>query len=457
MNLQCCLHRGGISVEGVITYEDKVVTFTPTQTLSHGASYTVTVTTAVQDIYGTPLVEDYSWSFSVMEAANDMIAAGSERDTEGNLLITNDLPEALYLYSEGVVLKEIPANAANFLVMVPNGGFAQTLKIWKVAAVTNTASPSEAELFKRWELVLSRTAVPQGECPLWTIKGRTVGTASGTLSFRYPSTGQDGLAVIYSVDIFLNARTGAKITSLAPGMTNKKIGLEYGFYVVHYRYWYDNPNDLDPAYEIGWIETAGDGNPIQAPINAANDPYSLTVPIFYHCTCGGKGSVTIVNSTGQYVQIFANNEKIEDLHIATVPTDGLSILGPNGGSYTFLIPEDVYNMQAKSLSANTTIVSLGHVEAIELYDYTWVVDATTTTHTISVTNTTGETLTLHDHTTGNYLGYRIASGSTVNIVVDSTVTGLRALDRWGDWGNYVELAGPSWMISALIAVDITPP
>ena len=46
------------------------------------------------------------------------------------------------------------------------------------------------------------------------------------LLFNYPSVDETGASVIYSVDVFINNKTGSKITALGPGMQGKKVGLE---------------------------------------------------------------------------------------------------------------------------------------------------------------------------------------------------------------------------------------
>ena len=440
-------------ITGTFAYDERVLTFTPTEALRYSTAYSVTITTDIQNTEGNTLVGSYVWSFTTVERG-----ISDQSEAEGNLLIVNHSTESLYLYHDGEILREIPGGAASFLVMVNNSGTAQTMKIWKVSDVSDTESPPDDDLFKRWDLVLSQAPIPPAECPIWIIPADGPGgTTSGTLSFTYPSIGRDGLEVLYSVDIYLNAKTGAKITSIAPGMTDKKIGLEYGYYVIYYLHWYDDPNDIAGLYDIGWIETATDGQPIQTLINLANDTRELEVPIYYGPNDGRNGNITIINNTDQYIKIYANNTPIEELFITTDPTAGLSILEPKGGSYTYLIPQEVYNMQAKSIVTNQILSSSANAEVIELYDYSWVVDTAISYRTVNITNNTNERLTLHDHATGEYLGYVIDAGEASAVSIDSSITDLRALDSWGELGNYQQAVASSWSLTALIAIDLKPP
>ena len=131
-------------------------------------------------------------------------------------------------------------------------------------------NPSEESLYRRWDVVLSTDSDPSNRAT-WVITDRTSGgSASGTLLFSYSDTGADELKNIYSADVFLNNKDGAKITALSPGTANKKVGVEYGYYPVYYRYWYDDPNDSAGAEEVGWVEENSAGEAIYVLLNGAN-------------------------------------------------------------------------------------------------------------------------------------------------------------------------------------------
>jgi len=55
---------GGYSVPGNVTYSNKTATFVPSTALSKNTLYTVTLTTAVRDLAGNHLADNYSWSFT---------------------------------------------------------------------------------------------------------------------------------------------------------------------------------------------------------------------------------------------------------------------------------------------------------------------------------------------------------------------------------------------------------
>jgi hypothetical protein len=61
---------GGAAVAGAVTYNsnNKSAIFTPTSNLAAGTTYSGTVTTGVQDLFGNPLAVAYTWSF--ITAAN---------------------------------------------------------------------------------------------------------------------------------------------------------------------------------------------------------------------------------------------------------------------------------------------------------------------------------------------------------------------------------------------------
>jgi hypothetical protein len=67
---------GGAAVTGVVTASasGKVFTFTPTVPLALSTGYTVTITTAAQDVYGNAMAANYMWTFTT--GASTCVAAG---------------------------------------------------------------------------------------------------------------------------------------------------------------------------------------------------------------------------------------------------------------------------------------------------------------------------------------------------------------------------------------------
>lgn len=64
---------GGTAVSGTVAYtaETKTATFTPTTLLEIDTTYTVTITTAVEDEAGNPMAATYSWSFTTGSAIDN--------------------------------------------------------------------------------------------------------------------------------------------------------------------------------------------------------------------------------------------------------------------------------------------------------------------------------------------------------------------------------------------------
>jgi len=185
------------------------------------------------------------------ENTDNSISLSNKSDAQGNIYLVNTTSSILYLYNQDKVLKEIPADSSRFLIYVPNDGFAKILKIWKKEDVEDINKPEEDKLFRRWDVVLDITTNAEKRAT-WIIK-QNGGLASGTLIFNYSEESENNIPAIYSVDVFLNSKNGSKITSLSPGTEDKKIGIEYGYHVIYYRYWYDDPGDTQGAEEIKYF------------------------------------------------------------------------------------------------------------------------------------------------------------------------------------------------------------
>ena len=56
--------QGATAVAGVVTYTGSTASFTPSSALSSNVTYTATVTTGAKNLAGTPLTNDYVWTFS---------------------------------------------------------------------------------------------------------------------------------------------------------------------------------------------------------------------------------------------------------------------------------------------------------------------------------------------------------------------------------------------------------
>lgn len=90
------LHDGETVIEGELTYADSQVTFTPAAPLALLADYSVTITTAVTDAEGAPLLDEHASTFTTRDGAWSTVDAAS-----GHIYI---FPEVLPIAGNGDVL-----------------------------------------------------------------------------------------------------------------------------------------------------------------------------------------------------------------------------------------------------------------------------------------------------------------------------------------------------------------
>ncbi len=394
-----------------------------------------------------------SYTEVVTEDTDAPISLSDKSDAQGNIYIVNTTSSILYLYNQDKVLKEIPADSSRFLIYVPNDGFAKILKIWKKEDVEDINKPEEDKLFRRWDVVLDITTNAEKRAT-WIIK-QNGGLASGTLTFNYSEESENNIPAIYSVDVFLNSKNGSKITSLSPGTENKKIGIEYGYHVIYYRYWYDDPGDTQGAEEIGWIEKDSDENIIGVVINANGDNKKINVPININSPVGRAGKLNISNDRNQDLQIFVSNDvfnskPIEEIVISNVSITGLSYLEKNA-SYTFDIPEGEYKLEAKTLtkSGKIEVVQEGRVFVIMQNNATWVLDEEIEMKEIEITNNTNAKVTIHNLENGEYLGIWCESGRTKTFEINAEIESLKAINWFGVGTASLTEMSDTWIIEEL--------
>lgn len=308
-----------------------------------------------------------------------------EADPSGNLLIINNSGERLVLYKDEYIVKKIPASATDYLVNIPNPGegtIELDLYLWEDVQL-DPNNPDPQKVFKKWLVPLANSTDIE-ERATWHISGATQYTNVATINLSYYG-GTDEF-----VDVFLNGRTGAKIASLMPGQQNKKVGVDYGNYTLHYLYWFSDQNSNQGFEERGWIENQivdGEEYPIWLVLNENRKDVTIIIPHLGSAQSSGMkyGNMHITNMTPEPVQIFAGDRMIEDVCFLEhgIP-ENLSTLDAYG-DYVFILPiygEDVteadYIMSAKHLTNGSTIES-ATIKVIVDEEVQWIVDGVTDT------------------------------------------------------------------------------
>ncbi len=336
---------------------------------------------------------------------------------EGNLSITNQTDEVLYLYkdNEQQPVKCIPAFAENFIVNVPNNELAICkLKIWKASQLADKFSPNINNVYRQWSVALSNTTAPE-ERANWLITENDNYEGSGTLELTYPSKDDYGQEVIYQVDVFLNSKTGAKLASLQPGIEAKKVSVDYGVQYLYFRYWYSDPNSSSGEItELGWT----DGNVVV--INYEHQVSEINIP-FYYSNIGKFGELLVINKTSKPITIYTNDALIESIAKVDGSTAGLSII-PGNSETKFLIPVNTYKITAKTFDGSSTVVSFTNIDILQ--NEVAVKQVGITHQTIHLLNNTDETLLLYNFD-DEYLGAAMAKGeSTGSFLVPASLDSL---------------------------------
>ncbi len=325
-----------------------------------------------------------------------------QADLEGNLAITNQTGELLFLYKNLEYTQCVPADAENFIVNIPNQeNNVFTLQVWKSGDITNKENPEIASVYRQWSVALSSNTL-SAERANWIITNSDANNSSGTLSLSYPLLDEYNQEVIYQVDVMLNSKNGSKLASLQPGANNKKVSIDYGIHYLYFRYWYSDPNSTTgEIIEIGWNEV----NNIV--INAEHKSSDIEIPVYYSIV-GKYGYTRIYNKTANPVTIYANNQLIEQIAKVDGSTNGLSII-PAYNSTLFLIPEETYTLSAKSVDGTT---SLGSFKGMHIVTHdTAKLAIGPKFKDISFTNNTLEALMLYSEQ-GDYLGMLVEPGAS---------------------------------------------
>ncbi|MFL3007282.1 MAG: hypothetical protein ACJZ10_04710 [Candidatus Neomarinimicrobiota bacterium] len=346
-------------------------------------------------------------------------------DIEGNLVVVNRLngPILLYISESESPLKEIGAKE-DFIVNIPSDGSTPTsLQIWKKSQVSDPSEPDIDKIYKEWDIVLSN-AMTESEQVIWVITSGSSSPAVGQLSFHYPSLDFMGNMVIYDASIYLNSKSGKKITSVLPGADNKIVGLDFGYYYLYYKYSYEYTSESET---VGWIELDSLGNSLSTLVNAGSPIQNIEVPIYSLSDIGRLGYLEIINQSSSDVKIFTQNDvQIEDVVVTNQSTYGLSIIESNGGSYNYLLPQNNYQLTAKNLVTGEIVATREHISVIELYNSSWTISDTITYRDITIRNNLLEPLTIHNEENNDYLGFYLASGDSISYLIADSLTSLVA-------------------------------
>ncbi|MFL2997241.1 MAG: hypothetical protein ACJZ1Q_00660 [Candidatus Neomarinimicrobiota bacterium] len=357
------------------------------------------------------------------DASNDPIGSDepieidNQEDSLGNLIIVNQLSDQLYLYHDNnILLKKISA-VDRFRVYVPvNENEIKQLKIWKKSNVNDPLLPDSSKVYRSWNVELKNSGLDQ-DIVSWIINDSESDNDVGELILNYPSLDATGSNVIYHVDLFLNDTNSLLATSLSPGLQGRKIGLDYGYYNLRYLFWFQSDNRIN----ISWNDTSVIDDQNSVIINSNNPSRTIEVEPYFGNSIGRKGKIKVVNHTSDYLRIVFNDSTlIEYIEMESLPATGLSLLYPDGGNFTFTIPEDYYSFSAKNIDTDLSQDTRNNIYVMELHQYTWDIYENNIYSDISITNNTGQDLTLHDGETGNYLGIYLPGGSTtLNSIPDS--------------------------------------
>jgi hypothetical protein len=333
-------------------------------------------------------------------------------DIEGNLSITNETDQVLYLYRDFAFIRCIPANTENFIVNIPNQALSVfKLQIWKADAVTDRNNPQIDNVYRQWSVALSNTT-DVNERANWLITGSDSYAGSGTVELTYPELDDYGQQVIYQVDVYLNSKAGAKLASLQPGVTGKKVSVEYGVQYLYFRYWYSDPNSTSGEItEIGWSEEK------DVVINAEHQTAVITVP-FYYSNIGKYGELKIMNKADKIISIYANDALIETIAKVEGSSQGLSIIPANDYT-TFLIPVNTYTITAKSFDGSTTYISFKGIDILQ--NETAIKEVGVEHRSISIKNSSSETLMLYT-LDKEYLGISLTPGESSGSILIPTDT-----------------------------------
>lgn len=281
----------------------------------------------------------------------------TQADAEGNLLVSNYTGSDLLLYSGGELLREVPASSGDFLIHVKTkAGETRDLQLYKATDVSDYGNPPIDMLYKRWIVPLAEDTEWEHRMT-WFITEENNSTyeddvETATLKLSYAGGTEN------FVDVYLNARTGAKVASLAAGHQQRRVGLDYGNYTLLYKYWYSDPNTADAMTELGWVTTKevnGKAVDIWLIFNNEANEKSMSIPHWEDRNQGTLtdtlyyGQIEIQNQTSEPLVIYAGDNLIEDAILFDGSAKNMSTI-PASDKTFFVLEEGNYHLRAENPS-----------------------------------------------------------------------------------------------------------
>ena len=351
----------------------------------------------------------------------------NEQDNIGNLVVNNETNKTLLLYNESKLIKEIPPSDNSFVISINSTGFSTSLKVWEKVKVQDKNNPSESEKFRQWDVVLPSINIDANSRALWIIKddGSST-TASGTLKYTNPEIDTtNNIQVIYSVDVVLDNQEGSKITSLAPGTVDKQVGVEYGYRVLLFQYWYSDQNSATGRVDVDWKMSDSKGENFSAILNANYSSARIDIPIYYFSPIGRTSEVIFDNNTNKDIQVYANDNLIEDIVISDKPKQGLSLIRRDSQNVKYIIPEGQYTFDINTISSAENLENKT-IQLIELYPYIWRLNGENDYHSMYVENKTEKRITFHNNSNGEYLGFWLDIDESGSFEVENSINSILA-------------------------------
>jgi len=84
MSQSFTLYEGTTPIDGVVSYSGVKASFNPTSNLTSSTTYTAKITTAAKNVEGTPMENDYSWTFTTVAPLGPL---GVDLGSAGNFAI----------------------------------------------------------------------------------------------------------------------------------------------------------------------------------------------------------------------------------------------------------------------------------------------------------------------------------------------------------------------------------